>query len=39
VLDGLLAIGADGTTAVGRAERVDCRLQLVVRVAPAEGRP
>jgi hypothetical protein len=39
VLDGLLAIGADGTTAVGRAERVDGRLQLVVRVAPGRGRP
>jgi hypothetical protein len=38
-LEGLLAVGADGTTAIGRAASVDGRLQLVVRVAPGEGRP
>jgi hypothetical protein len=38
-LDALIAVGADGTTAIGWSERVDGRVQFIVNVAPGAGHP
>jgi hypothetical protein len=38
-LPGLLAVGGDGTTAIGHPRRRDGRTELIVRVARGEARP